>query len=401
MKILLLNNFHYRRGGSEAAYFNLGRLLESRGHEVMWFSFADPANEPCPQSAYFPPRPANALEGAFSYFWNRRAARALERLLQAEKPDLAHVHLIWGGLSPSVLRVLRRHRIPVVHTAHDYRLVCPGYIFRDGAGKVCERCRRGHYLPCLKHRCAKGSLPQSLLMTLEMYTRQLFHNPLRLIDGFIFVSRFARERHLAHDRHFANARSAVIYNAMPMPQHPAQTPGDEYLYFGRLSREKGVDTLIDAFLRLPDLHLKVVGTGPLEDALRAKVAAAGASNISFCGYMNWSQLQPVIAASRFVMVPSEWYENNPLTVIEAYAAGRPVIGARIGGIPEIVPDGETGYLFPSGETDALCEVLRRAAALTDEQYAGLSRAAFSFFREHFNEEKACLAVEAFYREVLG
>ena len=399
MKVLLINNYHYRRGGSETVYFQTGRLLAAHGHEVLWFSFADQRNLPCAQSEFFPRRPSSVIESAISYCYNRRAARALERLLEMEKPDIAHVHLIWGGLSPAVLQVLRRHHIPVVHTVHDYRLVCPGYLFMDGTGAVCERCTEGNFMPCLKHRCAKGSLPQSLLMTFEMYLRRWFFNPRRLIGGFHFVSRFAYDRHLAHDSGFAGTRHCIIYNCLPEGSAPEVGRGDYFLFCGRLSREKGVHTLIEAFSRDSGLCLKVVGTGPLEDELRAR--AAGASNIEFCGYRTGEDLSSLLRNCCCVIVPSEWYENNPLSIIEAYSAGKPVIGATIGGIPEIVSEGESGYLFPPCDAEGLLAAAQRLAALSDEDYASLSAGSRRFFEDHFTEEAAYDRLMEFYEELIG
>lgn len=399
MKVLLLNNFHYRKGGSETVYFQTGRLLAAHGHEVLWFSFADERNVPCPQSEFFPERPSSAIGTSVSYCYNRSAAKALERLLEKEKPDIAHVHLIWGGLSPSVLKVLRRHHIPVVHTVHDYRLVCPGYLFMDGGGAVCERCSRGYFLPCLSHRCAKGSLPQSLLMTFEMYLRRWFFNPLRLIGGFHFVSKFAYERHLAHEPGYAKAKHSVIYNCLPDSPAPEVKRGDYFLYCGRLSREKGVHTLIEAFSRDSNLHLKVTGTGPLENELRAK--AASAANIEFCGYRTGEDLSSLLRNCCCVIVPSEWYENNPLSIIEAYSAGKPVIGAAIGGIPEIVREGETGYLFLPSDAEGLLAAAQRLAALSDEDYASLSAGSRRFFEDHFTEEAAYGRLMEFYEELIG
>ena len=143
MKILLINNFHYRKGGSEAVYFNMARMLMQQGHEVVFFSCTSPQNEQRGSNRHFV-APNNSLpltQGAMRYIYNREAQRSLERLIQEEQPDIAHIHLFWGGLSTSILDTLRRHKIPVVHTAHDYRMVCPAYTFRRADGTICEECK--------------------------------------------------------------------------------------------------------------------------------------------------------------------------------------------------------------------------------------------------------------------
>ena len=190
MKILLINNFHYRKGGSEAVYFNTAEILRKNGHEVIFFSYKKGENVACDQSDFFVSH-KGALGSLIDYFYNGEAEKKLEALLEKERPDLAHVHLFWGGLSPSIFNALRKYNVPLVHTAHDYRMVCPAYTFKDGAGSKCERCRKWNFYQCALHRCAKGSVPQSIIMAIEMYTRKLFHNPLKNIDGFMFVSRFS------------------------------------------------------------------------------------------------------------------------------------------------------------------------------------------------------------------
>ena len=398
MKVLLINNFHYRKGGSEAVYFNTGRMLEERGHQVVWFSFADDKNMPCAQSEYFPARPGNGVRGALEYFYNHRVERALTRLIEAQRPDIADVHLIWGGMTPAIFRPLKKAGVPLVHTVHDYRMVCPGYTFRNGAGNVCEACGTGRYLPCVKNRCAKGSLVRSALMAAEMYTRRWFHNPLKNIDGFIFVSRFCEGKHIEHDPGFASARRIVLYNTVdvPAPVNPAR--GEYFLYYGRLSYEKGVEDLIRAFSAPGMPQLKIVGTGPEEERLR--MMAAGVPNIEFTGYRSGEELFSLVRNCSFVVVPSRWYENNPMTIVEAYAYGRPVIGAAIGGIPEIVEDGRTGFLFPQGNAADLSERVIRAEALTDEEYAGMSAAARAFFQDHFAEPDYYNKLVSFFQEII-
>ncbi|MBQ7640108.1 MAG: glycosyltransferase [Bacteroidales bacterium] len=402
MKVLLINNFHYRKGGSETVYFNTGRLLEAAGHTVIWFSLRDPKNLPCDQAADFATRGGNILAQLRNYFYNRDVARRLEALLEREHPDVAHVHLLWGGVGAAIFEPLRRHGVPLFHTVHDYRMVCPAYTFRDGRGRICEACSEGNYRPCLQNRCAGGSWLRSYLMMKEMQRRQKHYHPLQNIEGFLFVSQFARDKHIEKNPGFAQAYSTVIYNTVPdllaqLGQSALPPRGDYLLYYGRLSHEKGIETLLDAVLARPEVPLKIVGTGPLEAQLRSRVAAAGASNIEFLGFHSGEDLYRLVAGASFVVVPSAWYENNPMTVIEACALGRPVIGAAIGGIPEIVREGVTGYLFPSGDAQALGRVLDSVLQLDSEAYAALSAAARRLYETHFSEAEHTRALLAFYR----
>lgn len=398
MKVLLINNFHYRKGGSEAVYFNTGRMLEAHGHQVVWFSFKDDKNQPCAQSEYFPERSSGA-RAVLDYFYNRNVEKALTRLIEAEKPDIANVHLIWGGMTPAIFRPLRKAGIPLVHTVHDYRMVCPAYTFRNGAGEVCEKCRRGHWLPCIGNRCSKGSLAQSAMMAAEMYTREWFHNPLKNIDGFIFVSKFCEKRHIVHNHDFADSRRMVLYNTVEMAAPEKMQRGEYFLYYGRLSQEKGVEDLIKAF-SAPDMpSLKVVGTGPIEEKVRRQ--AAGAANIEFLGYRSGEALFDLVRGCSFVIVPSRWYENNPMTIVEAYALGKPVIGSAIGGIPEIVEGTGAGWLYEAGNVDALTDILWTADSLDDEGYAMMSASARAFYEANFGGESHYQRLNSFFEEVLA
>ena len=405
MKVLLINNFHYRKGGSETVYFNTGRLLEAAGHTVVWFSLQDPKNLDCDQAGDFAKRGGNLFARLRNYFYNRDVARRLDALLEREHPDIAHVHLLWGGVGAAIFEPLRRHGVPLVHTVHDYRMVCPAYTFRNGRGAVCEACGEGNWRPCLKYRCAGGSWIRSWLMMKEMQRRQKKYHPLRNIDGFIFVSRFCRDKHIEKIPGFAAACNTVIYNAVPdllaeLEMSALPPRGGYLLCYGRLSHEKGVETLIEAVMARPELKLKIVGTGPLEERLRARVAAAGARNIEFLGFHSGKELYRLVAGASFVVMPSEWYETLGMTLIEGSSLGRPSIAAAIGGIPEVVPDENKRLLFSSGDIVSITEALDRAAALTDSAYEEMSATARLFFEANFGEERHTRALLDFYDTVL-
>lgn len=405
MKILLINNFHYRKGGSEAVYFNMARMLMQQGHEVVFFSCTSPQNEQSNSSRYFvtPNSSLPLAQGAMRYIYNREAQRSLEQLIKEEQPYIAHIHLFWGGLSTSILDTLRKYHIPVVHTAHDYRMVCPAYTFRRADGTICEECKGGKYYRCLKHRCSRNSLVHSLLMSVEMYLRNHWHKALKKIDGIVFVSQFAHDKHIEFTPQLAQTKSIVSYNTIPEIEERfvSRSRGEYYLFFGRLSYEKGIKTLIEAFTALNGPKLKIVGTGPEEETLKAYVAEHRAEQkIEFVGYRKGDELKELIRDASFVVVPSEWYENNPMTIIEAYSAGIPVIGAHIGGIPEIINEGSTGYLFPSGNIQGLKEVITKAESLSEENYSEMSQAARKFAAENFSEKHSYTKIMDLYNSIL-
>ncbi len=401
MKILLVNRFLYRKGGSEAVFFNMAALLQSAGHEVVLFGYEDEANIGFPAPVYTY-RPASGLAGKIAgvqnYFNNRSAASRLDYVLEKERPDIVHLHLFIGSFTPAIIDVCHARGIPVVHTVHDYRMVCPAYTFRDGKGRVCEKCKGGRFTECFRNRCSKGNLAASVLMTCEMYYRNRKWHPSKSLDGVIYVSNFSKQKHESMDPAFASLANTVLYNFSGLQlRHPSDNRG-YYLYFGRLSGEKGPRTLLEAFRDDTRHRLVVVGSGPLENELRA---AYPQSNIEFKGFMTGEALYDCVRGARFVCVPSECYENNPMSVVESYSLGIPVIGSRLGGIPEIVEDGKTGFLFGSADVQSLKDAIARSAAVDDSGYEAMCMNAKAFADRHFNPDNYVKELLPFYKSVIA
>ena len=386
MKVLLINNFHFRKGGSETVYFNTAKMLRDHGHEVMFFSCESPKNEPAGEQNFF----AKGFGGTASpkdiikYYYNGDAARKLEKLLEVFHPDVADIHLFWGNLSVSILSVLRRAGVPIVHTVHDYRMICPAYTFRDGKGSICKKtdCKVG----CILKKCCKASFFKSIMMQTEFNLRKKTFPYQKYFDALIYVSHFSKQLHQNCNPSLEKIYSKVIYNCTEdqEKEFSRENGGKYFLFYGRLSKEKGVHTLINAYTDERVIPLHIVGTGPQDEQLR--VLAATKKNISFLGYMSGESLRREIAGARAVIVPSEWYENNPLTIIESYSMHVPVIGAKIGGIPEIVPDGKTGFLFDSGSVEELQKVISKCEQLEESAYDSLCKNAYEFFRQNFSKQ---------------
>lgn len=366
MKILMVQTFHFLRGGDSTYMFNLTRLLEEHGHEVVHFAMRHPQNLPCPQEAYFTREidfpallerssPAAAWAVLSRSIHNREARRAIARLAGDARPDIAHLHNIHGHLTTSILRPLCARGIPVVWTCHDCRLVCPNSSFLC-RGELCERCLPRRYWHAVLRRCKKGSLAASAVAALTSAWDRMTGVP-RRVDRFVTPSRFVAGR-LAAGR-IDPRRIVPIPNFVDLGPVETVPEGDYCLYFGRLLHEKGIDTLIRAMGALERGRLLIAGEGPLREELGRLAERVAPGRVEFCGFRTGARLRALIAGAQFVVVPSRWYENLPFSVMEAMAAGRAVVAADIGGIPEMVDDGVTGLLYPVGDEQALRGRLER------------------------------------------
>jgi glycosyltransferase involved in cell wall biosynthesis len=402
MKILQINKYFYLKGGAETVFFNTTQLLEQHGHTVTPFCLKNKKNRPSPYESYFVPYPELAESGLVekarhitSFIYNRTAARQLDRLLSDERPDIAHIHLLFNSLSVSVLPVLKKHRIPVVMTAHDYRLICPAYLFTDGKGNVCERCRTGHYFNCIVHCCSKRRFFNSLILATDSYFRKYVLSPTDYIDRFIFVSKFARDKHIEFSSKYAD-KATVLSNFTSLQQTGMAAKDNYLLYIGRISEEKGIPALMAAMKLCPGVQLKIAGTGPLLESLKRQ----SPRNVEFTGFKSGDDLYDHIRRARFVVVPSEWYENNPMSVIESMTLGTPVIGSRIGGIPELIEEGVNGYLFEPRQAEQLRETIVKALSMHGEAYAAMCREAQSFARDNFGREAYYQKLMSLYNNVI-
>lgn len=408
MKVLLIGVYHYIKGGSESVFFNTGRLLEEQGHKVVYFTLKWDKNNHSEFSEYFPESKETRkgilknVKNLINYFYHFEATEKLEKLLKTEKPDVAHIHLLWGQVTGSIFHVLKKHKVPVVFTAHDHRLVCPAYVFRNGKGQVCEACKGKYFYNCVLNKCCKGSYALSVVMASEQFFRNTFLNPAKNIDGFIYVSDFSKKKHEEYMPALKSEKSIRLYN---FSNHITDVGRDMpskkyYLFYGRLSYEKGVGTLLSVFERHRDCNLKIVGTGPEQAAFKDFVLKNDMQNVEFLGYKKGEGLFSLIKKAYFVVVPSECFENNPMTIIESYSFGTPVIGAKIGGIPEIIVENETGFLFNCEDEKDLSLKVELTQQLQNDDYIRLSQGALSFAKENFHKTRYYENLLNFYQSVV-
>lgn len=357
MKILQVNNFHSLRGGSDRIYLETGALLAEAGHEVMWFSGAHSENIAADGPAGFAPvadlqraRPAELPR----FLYNRSAAQTLERLIQTEgRPDVAHLHIYHGGLTTAILPVLRRHRVPVVQTAHEYKLACPVYrLERDG--RPCTDCITGSKFNVVRHRCKSGSALQSAVLWAESHVSRL-GGDIRNVDQILCVS--ARQKELLAQAGVPQDKLALCYNFVDTERfrpRPTAEKQPYFLYFGRIETLKGVPEVVAA-AKATGLPVKIVGDGTWAEALAD--AVRDLPQVEFLGRRDGDALAQLIAQAKAVLVPSRWEEPFGLTVVEALASGTAVIGASIGAIPELLREGVDGRLVPPGDSAALAEAM--------------------------------------------
>ena len=346
MRILLANKFYYTRGGDCICAINLEELLKKNGHEVAIFAMDFPKNLQTPWSKYFPSeirfKPGIGMIEAFTRpFGTSEVRRKFNMLLDDFHPDVVHVHNIHSQLSPIIVELAHQRGIKVVWTLHDYKLLCPRYDCLRNGTEVCEECFADKHR-VVKYKCMKNSCIASMLA----YWEAMRWNRQRLeasTDIFLSPSSFLAKK--MKQGGFDKSKIHILCNFIDVEKtiRHEYNKQDYYCFIGRLSHEKGVATLVEAARRLP-YKLKIIGGGLLMDEL--KTLAVG-TNIEFVGYKQWSEIKELVGCARFSVIPSEWYENNPLSVIEAQCLGTPVLGARIGGRPELIEEGESGMLFES------------------------------------------------------
>lgn len=372
VKILICSNFYYPRGGDCTYLRTLQDILETRGHEIGVFSTEHEGNWTAPMHSAFVPAPDyvalnrnKTLRGAFlaarRSIWSGEVARALRALLAEWHPDVAHLQNIHAYLTPSILPELRRAGVPVVQTLHDYKWLCPDSSMLRPDGCICGACAGRAFRHCIAGRCKKGSLAASAMAAAEGYYHR-FRHASSMIDAWISPSAFLRDTFAAHGLDAGKIR--VIHNPYPGGGCDALAlrDGGYGLYVGSLAAIKGVGTILKALKDVPGDRLHVVGGGSPEEenALKARAVELGiADRVSFLGRLYGEALRHEQAGARYGVLPSICNENFPYSVMEMLAIGKPVIGSAIGGIPELVRDGETGLLFPAGDAPALADRMRR------------------------------------------
>lgn len=365
MKVLIVNKFLYPNGGSETYIFKIGKKLAENGHEVQYFGMEHEGRivgnrvESYTSSMDFHTGKIGKLLYPFKIIYSLEARRKLRPVLEDFAPDVVHLNNFNFQLTPSILYEIERYekksgkQIRIIYTAHDYQLVCPNHLLlRPLEYEPCERCLQKGFQECIRGRCIHGSRIKSILGYMEGTLYKKLHT-YRKLDAVICPSRFLRDRLAQYED--LRDKLLVMHNFVDKedmqeegdPQK--ETSGRYALYFGRFCQEKGVGTLLQVCCSLPQIPFVFAGSGPMEEEVNA------VKNVENRGFVSGEALYRLIAEAAFCVVPSEWYENCPFSVMESQIYGTPVLVSAIGGIPELVKDGETGELFTPGNVDELRE----------------------------------------------
>ncbi len=376
MKILLINKYHYLKGGAERAYLDMGEILTQAGHEVAYFAMQDPHNLPTPWSRFFV-TPVDyhkeqslwqQFHAALRILWNHEANSKLDALIQEFEPDVAHLHNIYHQLSPSILHVLKRYRISTVMTLHDYKIVSPSYtlfahntIWKHTSG-----------LRAIQDKVVDNSFLKSSICALEGGLHRAFGSYRginKLISPSYFLKTLCQELGLKQE-------IVVIPNPLlHIPQNQVSKIPNKLVYVGRLSVEKGVDVLLQALAEFaPNKYLRIIGNGPEEQALKQVTQTLGLDDrVQFCGSLYGEDLDQEVMSAEALVVPSLWYENLPYVVTENQARGVVVIASASGGITERIRHRLNGFLFPLGDAKGLGKIFEELATADLEKVRARAR----------------------------
>lgn len=368
MNILVANWTWYPSGGDWTYVENVSKLYREKGHQVIPFSMKDPRNFSSDYSEYFiehidykkvnKKSLSDGLKVVKKSIFSTEAQQQLEKLLDKVKIDFAHINVIHHYITPAILKTLKDRGIPIIWTLHEYTPICPESTFISH-GEICEKCFGGAFHNCVTNKCKKGSYPASVVAALENYVHK-YLNYYKYVDHYVCPSVFLYEKFKSFN--FFPEKLVQLYHGYDYEEievakeQTATLSNDRYIVFvGRLEKIKGAHTVLSAIKDHPDIHIKIIGTGTEQNELIDFAAKNNLLNVEFLGKKSKKETLELIGRAEFLICPSEWYEVLGFTVVEAMAMGKPVIGSKIGAIPEMVIDGHTGLLFEPGNYSQLSE----------------------------------------------
>ena len=376
MRVLMVHNAYQQRGGEDSVVESEAALLRHHGHEVQVY---ERHNDEVGQTPKW--------QLAAGAVWSSRTVRDVQALIAGFKPDVMHVHNTMPLVSPSVYWTAQKLGVPVVQTLHNFRLMCPQAMFvREG--KVCEDCLGKVPWRGVLHKCYRDSTVQSAVMAAMLSTHRVLGTYASKVDRFIALNEFCRTKFI--EGGLEAARISVKPNFVDWQPEPRWDQRLGGLYLGRLTPEKGVGVLLRALARQPRRRLRVVGGGPLGDAVRAT------AGVDYLGFLPLAEIWEHLSRASYMVVPSVWYEGFPRTIVEAFASGVPVIASRLGSLAEVVSDGKTGLLFNPGDDEDLASKLAWADSHPQEMIA-MGQAARREYEVRYTPERNCAELIEIYR----
>ncbi len=410
MRILHVNKFFDFHGGAETYLHELAERQQQQGHDVHVFATRKPGT-PTHADARFSPTyhaynefkgpledPLENAKKAFAYLWNREARAKFAAMLDEIQPEVVHLHNLYHHLSTSILAEIRQRNIPCVQTLHDYKLACPNYkMYTKGA--PCERCKNGDYTQAIQFQCMGTSFAANALAAAEMHLTKATMAYEKTVQVFLCPSQFMRDKMVAWGE--PASKMMVLPNPTALPAQLATGGGGYALSVGRLYPEKGVDLLIRGIAPVPLLPLWIVGRGPEEARLKQLAEELGATHVRFLGFKHPDELPALRARAEAILLGTKMYENASGVILEGLAAGLPCFATNIGGNPELIHDGETGWLLPPDDPSAWTDAFRTFQQMSPARRQAMGKKGRAFIEEGRTWVQHLAGLEEVYRSVNG
>lgn len=356
LKILLVNKFLFPKGGAETYMFELGKMLEKYGNEVQYFGLENKNNivgnrvQAYVSNMDFSEGMRKNWKAPFRIIYSTEARRNIRKVLNDFKPDIVHLNNIQYHLTPSIILEVNKWRkntgkkCRIIYTTHDYQLICPSHGLFGMNVKPCEKCLDGHYVHCLHTKCLKNSRAKSLLGTIDGYVWK-YNRAYSFVDAYVCCSYFLKNKLDTQERF--RGKTIGLHNFKEVQPLLNIHKKGYVLEFGHLSKDKGTDTLLEVAKRMPKTRFVFIGYGPSVEKMK------NIPNVDYLGFKTGEELNRIISEAAISVCPSEWYENCPFSVIESVLLGTPVVGSKMGGIPELIRPGVDGDLFEAGNVEQL------------------------------------------------
>lgn len=375
MKILQIHNYYQYKGGEDSVVLAEKQMLEQSGHIVISLTAHN-----------------NQIKDIFKA--RKSFYKDLETLIENYEFDIAHLHNVYHIIGNDIYEFLAKKKIPIVQTLHNFRFLCPAGLLMDNKNQICEKCLHGNFIPCFKKKCYQHSYIKSLVM--QWYVKGGRKNVLQYVDTFIALNPYYKQKFI--EAGFVENKIVIKPNFINSDNIKLSEEDGEYaLFVGRLSPEKGLEILIKAFSKL-SFPLKIAGVGDESYMLELKQLAKGNPNIEFVGFIDGEKKQGLLNNCSFVIVPSIWYENFPVTILEAYSFGKPVIASNIGGLPYLVKDKETGLLFEASSDEDLTRMVKDI--ILDKLYLSMGKTARYILEENFSDQTNVKQLVGIYESLI-